>query len=308
MSILKTLGVAAALLLGTARAQARPLEVVTTLPNIASIVEAVGGDDVHVQSIARGDQDPHFVDPKPSFLVKLSRADLLFVSGLDLEVGWLPPLLNNAGNPKILPGSPGYVDVSSGIEVLNVPKELVTRAEGDVHPLGNPHYWLDPENGVRIADTVAETLKKARPDAAALIDRNRAFFVQTLRDDIARWKARMKPFAGTKIVTYHDSWPYFARRFGLVVAGHVEPKPGVPPSPRYLSELVRKMPAEHVRLIIMEPYYSDSGPRLLSRQTGVPVLALPPSVGGDKGINTYEDLFEQLTRRLVEALSSGGPR
>src|SRR6266702_2275347 len=209
------------------------LQVMTATTDLASLAEEVGGDKVSVESVARGYQDPHFVEAKPSFLLKLRKADLLIVVGLALEIGWLPALITQSTNPKIQVGAPGYFDASRYAKILEIPTGQVTRAEGDVHPLGNPHYWLDPENGLRIAKGISDKFSEMRPGDSAYFAQRYASFEQRLKQADQQWLAQMKSYAGRKIVTYHRSWPNFAEHFGLNVVGYVEPRPGIPPSPQH---------------------------------------------------------------------------
>jgi len=218
---------------------ASKIQIMTATTDLAALAQEVGGDKVEVESVARGYQDPHFVDAKPSFLLKLKRADLLIVVGLELEIGWLPPLITQSTNPKIQVGAPGYFDASRFAKILEIPTGQVTRAEGDVHPLGNPHYWLDPENGLRIAKGVADKLSEMRPSDAAYFGQRYSDFEQRLKQADQRWLAEMKPYEGRKIVTYHRSWPNFAEHFHLNVVGYVEPRPGIPPSPQHTVELIQ---------------------------------------------------------------------
>src|SRR5947208_859988 len=218
--------------LGSA-AEAAKLRVVSTLQDFASLAATIGGDRVDTLALAKGYQDPHFVDAKPSFVLQLSRADLLIVAGLELEIGYLPPLLDQSRNDKIRPGSPGYLDASVGCDILQRPTQQVTRAMGDVHPYGNPHYWTDPENGRVIARAIAAKLSQLDAAGAATYQKNLAAFEAKLSAKEKEWKAKMAPFAGTRIVTFHDSWPNFAKAFNLNIVGHVEPKPGIPPTPSH---------------------------------------------------------------------------
>ena len=284
---------------------AAPLRVVTTTEDLAAIVREVGGPLVEVESQTRGTQDPHFLEARPSLILKASRADLFIEIGLGLEVGWVPAVLVAARNPAIQPGASGYLDVSRDIKPLEIPSAPVDRSQGDVHPLGNPHYWLDPENGKVISREIARSLMSLLPDRSQVIEQNQKEFARRLDEAMARWKDRMKPYEAAKVVTYHNSWTYFARRFGLDVVGYVEPKPGVAPSPAHLNQLIALMKQEKAKLIIMEPYFGRSTPDLLSRETGAKVLVLPPSVGGVEGIKTYFDLFDYLADQLTTALSKG---
>src|SRR5437588_8455793 len=207
------------------RAEAKKLNVVTSTTDMAALTREVGGDKVNVEALARGYQDPHFVEAKPSFLLKLRHADLLIVVGLELEIGWLPPLITQSSNPRIQVGAPGYLDASRFAKILEIPTGQVTRAEGDVHPLGNPHYWLDPDNALRIAKGIQNKLSEMRPNDAAYFAQRYDSFEQRLKQADEKWLAEMQPYTGRKIVTYHRSWPNFAEHFHLDVVRYVEPRP-----------------------------------------------------------------------------------
>lgn len=283
---------------------ASKIQIMTATTDLASLAQEVGGDKVEVESIARGYQDPHFVDAKPSFLLKLKHADLLIVVGLELEIGWLPPLINQSTNPKIQVSAPGYLDASRFARILEIPTGQVTRAEGDVHPLGNPHYWLDPENGVRIAKGIADKLSEMRPGDAAYFAQRFTDFEQRLKQADQRWLAEMKPYEGRKIVTYHRSWPNFAEHFHLNVVGYVEPRPGIPPSPQHTVELIQQMKRDNIKVIVVEPYFDLKTPNAVARETGGKVLVLPPSVGGEKEITDYFKLFDYDISKLKEAFDA----
>ncbi len=280
------------------------LQIMTATMDLASLAQEVGGDKVDVESIARGYQDPHFVEAKPSFLLKLRRADLLIVVGLELEIGWLPPLITQSTNPKIQVGAPGYLDASRFAKILEIPTGQVTRAEGDVHPLGNPHYWLDPENGLRIAKGIQNKLSEMRPNDAAYFAQRYAAFEERLKQAEQNWQAQMKPYAGRKIVTYHRSWPNFAEHFGLDVIGYVEPRPGIPPSPQHTVELIAQMKRDGVKIIVVEPYFDLKTPNSVARQTGGQVVVLTPSVGGEKEITDYFKLFDYDIAKLKQAFDT----
>jgi ABC-type Zn uptake system ZnuABC Zn-binding protein ZnuA len=286
-------------------AWAAPLRVVTTTEDLAAIAREIGGPWVKVESLTRGSQDPHFLEARPSFILKTSQADLFIQVGLDMEVGWAPALLVGARNPRIQSGALGFLDASRHIQALEIPLGAVDRSHGDIHLLGDPHYWLDPENGIIISKNMAQSLIALLPKQSQEIDQNQKEFTRKLNEAMAQWKTRMKPYEGVKVMTYHKSWAYFARHFGLDVVGYVEPKPGVPPSPTHIQQLITLIKKEKVRLIIMEPHFSRSTPDLLSRETGAKVVVLPQSVGGAQGVQTYFDLFDHLTGRLTKALSEG---
>ncbi|HJV91329.1 MAG TPA: metal ABC transporter substrate-binding protein [Holophagaceae bacterium] len=276
------------------------LNVVASTTDLAALATEVGGDKVNVNAIARGYQDPHFVEAKPSFLLNLRRADLLVVVGLELEVGWLPPLINQCGNPKVQPGGPGYFDASQFSEILEIPSGQVSRAMGDVHPLGNPHYWLDPKNGVRIAGGLAQRFSQLRPADAAYFQGRLADFQKRMAEAERRWDDRMKPYRGRKIITYHRSWPNFTKRFGLQVVDYIEPKPGIPPSPAHVVELIALMRRDNIKLILVEPYFDLKTPQSVARETGGQVAVLMPSVGGNAATGDYIKLFDYDVDLLVK--------
>jgi zinc/manganese transport system substrate-binding protein len=292
--------VSATILPLAARADSK-LQVMTATTDLASIAQEIGGDKITVESIARGYQDPHYVDPKPSFLLKLSKAQLLIVVGLELEIGWLPPLITQSSNSRIQVGGPGYFDASRFAKILELPTGQVTRAEGDVHPLGNPHYWLDPDNGLRIAKGIQIKLAEMRPGDAAYFAQRYDAFEQHLKQSEQQWQAQMKPYAGRKVVTYHRSWPNFAEHFGLNVVGYVEPRPGIPPSPQHTVELIGQMKRDGVKVIMVEPYFDLKTPNSIARDTGAKVVVLMPSVGGEKEITDYFNLFDYDIAKLKQA-------
>jgi len=283
-----------------ARAAAK-LKVVTSTTDLAEFAAQVGGDRVEVESIARGYQDPHFVEAKPSFLLKLRRADLLIAVGLQLEIGWLPPLITQCGNPAIQIGAKGYVDASQFAEILEIPTGVVTRAMGDVHAFGNPHYWLDPENGRRVARGIAQKLAEMRPADSAYFQECFQAFSQRLDESQKAWDAEMKPFQARNVVTYHRSWPNFLKRFGLVSAGEIEPRPGIPPSPGHTVRVIQMMRQQNIKVILVEPYFDLKTPNAIARETGAQVVVLLPSVGGEKEVTDYFKLFDYDIALLTRA-------
>ena len=288
-------------------AAGKPLQVVTTTEDLAAIARDVGGDRVTATAICRGYQDPHFVDAKPSYMVQLKKADLFVEVGRDLEVGWAPALLNGARNPRILPGTPGFVDASSQVQVIEIPSS-VSRAQGDVHPFGNPHYWLDPMNGVGIARAIRDGLTRVSPADAALFGQRCADFEKRVTEAALRFKAQAQAIGltGAKVVTYHRSWSYFARAFGFEVVNFVEPRPGIPPSPNHVADLVTQMKQGRIKFLIMEDFFDPRLPQKISRDTGVPLVVLPTSVGADEKIKSTFDLFDQLLARIGQGLKGGG--
>jgi zinc/manganese transport system substrate-binding protein len=280
------------------------VKVVTSLQDFASITDAIGGKRVETFALARGYQDPHFVEPKPSFILKLSKADLLIVAGLELEVGYLPPLIDQSRNEKIHPGAVGYLDASNGCDILERPTGTVTRAMGDVHPFGNPHYWLDPDNGRVIARAIAAKLTELDPAGAAEYKANLAAFEAKVSEGEKRWDAALGPFAGTQLVTYHNSWPNFLKRFKLVAAGYIEPKPGIPPSPSHTVELINMMIEKKIPVILMEPYFDQKTPKAVAEKTGATLLTFIPSVGGVPEVKDYVGLFDYDVKLLADALAA----
>jgi zinc/manganese transport system substrate-binding protein len=290
-----------------AQAQGK-LNVVATTEDLAAIAREVGGDHIAVDAIARGYQDPHFVEAKPSFILKLQKADLLIVVGRELEIGWLPPLVAQSRNSRIQPGADGYLDASLTAQILEIPTGQVTRAMGDVHPQGNPHYWLDPENGKRVAKAVADKLGQFRPSDRGYFDQRYADFASRLDAAEKRWLAMMAPYKGIKVVTYHRSFPNFAERFGLNIVGYVEPKPGIPPTPQHTLDLMNEMKRDNVKIVLVEPYFDLKTPNAIGRDTGAQVLVMPPSVGGVKEITDYFKLFDYDVNLLVEAIKKAGAK
>lgn len=292
----------AALTAGTAAAASK-LNVVATTEDLAALAREIGGDRINVDSIAKGYQDPHFVEPKPSFVLKLQKADLLVVVGLQLEIGWLPPLITQSRNSKIQQDASGYLDASAFSHVLEIPAGQVTRAMGDVHPLGNPHYWLDPENGRRIAKALQDKLSLMQPADAAYFAGRYADFDKRLTAAEKVWDAKMAPYRGRKVITYHRSWPSFCDRFGLVVVDYVEPKPGIPPSPSHTLDLIGIIKREGVQLILVEPYFDLGTPNSIAEKTGAKVVELMPSVGGVKEVTNYFQLFDYDINALVNTFA-----
>ena len=301
--------VVAALLFTPAPARAQgKLTVMTTTEDLASIAREITGDHATVESISRGYQDPHYVEAKPSFILKLQKADVLVLVGRELEIGWLPPLIQQSRNSKIQVGAAGYLDASLQATILEVPTGQVTRAMGDVHPLGNPHYWMDPENGKRIGKEIADKLAELRPGDKAFFQQKLADFTSRLDAAEKRWLAQLAPYKGTKVVTYHRSFPNFAERFNLDIIGYVEPKPGIPPSPQHTLDLINEMKRQNVKIMLIEPYFDLKTPNAIGRDTGAQVLVMPPSVGGVKEITDYFKLFDYDITLLVDAIKKSGAK
>jgi ABC-type Zn uptake system ZnuABC Zn-binding protein ZnuA len=276
--------------------------VVTTTTDLQALVQVVGGERVAVTSIGKGHEDPHFIEPKPSFLMNLSRARLLFCIGLDLEI-WLKPLLEGARNLAITPGNRGYVDCSQAIEIREVPQVRVDPSMGDVHPLGNPHYWLAPENTIHVARLIARKLTETDPEGAAVFQKNLHTFETDMMARIPAWKERFAGLKNRTVVGFHSSWVYCAEAFGLEIIGFVEPRPGVPPTGREIAGLVSLMKSRSCRTILREKYHSDRFANLAAEKAGGSVLVLPTSIGAEAGIKSFPDLFDTLTQRISAALA-----
>ncbi|HYN14185.1 MAG TPA: metal ABC transporter substrate-binding protein [Terriglobales bacterium] len=295
--------VAAALAFPPASA-AKKLNVVTSTTDMAALAQEVGGDKITVEAIAKGYQDPHFVEAKPSFLLKLKNADLLISVGLQLEIGWLPPLVTQCGNPRIQVGAPGYLDASQFAEILDLPTGQVTRAMGDVHPLGNPHYWLDPNNGRRVARGIAQKLGEMDPADSQYFQERFQDFDRRLTAAEKNWDAQIAPYKGRKVVTYHTSWSNFAKHFGLQVVGYIEPRPGIPPTPAHTIEIIQLMRRDNVKVVVVEPYFDLKTPNSIGSATGAKVIVLLPSVGGEKEVTDYFRLFDYDINLLLQTFKA----
>jgi zinc/manganese transport system substrate-binding protein len=301
--------VAGVLVLASTPAAAQgKLNVIATTEDLASIAREIGGDRITVDSLARGYQDPHFVEAKPSFILKLQKADVLVCVGRELEIGWLPPLIQQSRNAKIQAGAAGYLDASLAAAILEIPNGNVTRAMGDVHPMGNPHYWMDPENGKRIAKELADKFSELRSSDSGYFQQQLTSFTTRLDAAEKRWLAEMAPYKGTKMVTYHRSFPNFAERFGLEIVGYVEPRPGIPPTPQHTLDLINEMKRQNVKLVLVEPYFDMKTPMSIGRETGAQVLVMPPSVGGVKEASDYFKLFDYDINLLIDAIKKSGAK
>ncbi|MBI3550047.1 MAG: zinc ABC transporter substrate-binding protein [Elusimicrobia bacterium] len=280
------------------------VRIVTTTEDLAALAREVGGDLVEAQSIAKGYEDPHFVQAKPSYLLKLKRADLFVQVGLELEVAWAGALLTSARNTAILPGNQGFLDASSGCEILEKPIS-VDRSMGDVHPLGNPHYWLDPANGATIAGNIAHRLAEIDSAHASDYEASLLKFKSKLVEKGKEWDALAVPLKGLKVVTYHNSWPNFAKRFGLRVIGFVEPRPGIPASPAHVQALETQIKRDKIPLVLIEPYFDEKLPQKIAADTGARLAILPPSVGSEPSIKSYFDLFDHDLKLILSAIGKG---
>ena len=284
-------------------AEAQPYRVITTTPELADITKQIGKELVDVESLTKGVEFMHAVPVKPSFVPKLNRANILVEMGLDLEISWLPALLEVANNSKIMAGQPGNIDCSNGVGVLEVPR-TVDRSEGDVHPKGNPHYNLDPLSGKIIARNIADGLSRNYPQHKAAFEKNLNAYIGELDKAIARWQSMAAPLKGVKIVTYHVEWSYFANRFGLQQIGMIELKPGIEPTPNHLVSLAQKMQQEKAQLIIYGAQ-SDRFPRQLASQTSASVVRLQSIAGGSPETDTYIKFIDYNLRSLLAAVKKG---
>lgn len=299
-AILLALAAALAGLPAAARATGK-LRVVATTTDVGAVMQAVGGDRVQVTTIARGYQDPHYVEAKPSFLVALRKADVLAYVGLHLEVGWLPLLIDGAHNQAIVAGAPGNLPLSLGLEILEVPTGPLSRASGDVHPEGNPHYWLDPRNIIKMAATAERGMSRLDPAGAPAYARNRDAFVDKLQGQIPVWEKRMAPWRGKTLVCYHKEYEYLARWLDLDILDYVESKPGIPPSPRHLQELEATMKQRQVLVLVASVFVRPGELEELGQRTGAELVILPPSVGADNGVDDIFALFDRITADLDAA-------
>jgi zinc/manganese transport system substrate-binding protein len=312
------------------------LRIVTTTTDLAAIARAVGGDKVEVTAIATGREDPHFINAKPSYMMAARKADLWIRVGMELEIGYEELILDGSRNPKIRIGTQGHLDASEGVLRLEVPTQKIDRSMGDIHPLGNPHYWLDPLNMRIVAKSIGSRLAQLQPEHAAYFDEQVTSFQRQLDErmfgselvakvgggklwaallkdrldevlnkpevpPLGGWLATMRPYAGKKIVTYHRSWSYFAHRFGLTVADELEPKPGIPPSPGHLADVVKRIKTEGIRLLLVEPFYSRKAPDLVASQTGVVVVECANSVGGQPEATDYLAMMDNIVNRVSAA-------
>ena len=284
--------------MGTRASSAEPLRVVTTIETFAYLARAVGGANVRVESLARGYQDPHFVEAKPSLLIPLSRAGLLVYAGLDLEIGWLPPLVVGSRNPHIQLGAPGNLDASTAIDVLDVPSTKVDRGQGDIHARGNPHYWLPPVNALKVAKEIAVRLKRLDPAHGAAYEANLQAFGAALKARAVDWARKASTLRGLKVVTYHKSWTYVSAWLGLREVGYVEIKPGIPPNPKHLAGLILQMKAESVRAILIESFYNRGIAGQVADAAGAKLLVLPSDVGATPKIRSYFDMVDAVLDAL----------
>ena len=285
-----------------APAWAKQLNVIATIPDLAAIVREVGGDRVKVESLASPVQDAHFVDAKPSLILKLMNADLFIETGMEFEVGWAPLLVQNSGNPGIQLNAKGHLDASRAITPLEVPQNP-TRALGDVHPAGNPHYLIDPENGKLVARLIVEKLDELSPQDADYFQQNLSGFESRVNENLKRWESEMAPYKGTKVVSYHKDVIYFTARFGLVVVGEIEPKAGIPPTAKHTAEIINRMQADKVKIILTQPWYESRTSESISKATGAKVVTMAMYPGSIKEAKSYIDNIDYNVQSVLKALS-----
>ncbi len=284
------------LLLGLAAGGEAKIKVVTSLSDLAEFTKAVGGDKVEVDYLVRGSQNPHYIEIKPSYMLKLKSASLFVTVGMQLEI-WAPQIIDGSRNPNLI-----VVDCSKNVKKLEVPTAKIDASMGDVHPFGNPHYWLDPENVKAILEEILANLVKVSPTDADYFKSNMNAYLKKLDAKMADWTSLMKPVKGTKLVTYHTSFSYFVERFGLSVVGYVEPKPGIPPTPSHSTELIRLMRSSGVKIVGLEQYYEDNTPAQIANSTGAKLIRLSTSVGGLAGTDDYIQLIEYNIRAILSAV------
>lgn len=298
---MKTILLILSLLLCCVRGSEAKINVVATLPDLGSLAREIGAEQVNVTVMAKPTEDPHFVDARPSFVVQLRTADVLIEGGAELEIGWLPPLLQNARNPKIEVGKPGRVVASQGIRLMNVPASA-TRAAGDVHALGNPHFMTDPIIAKAVAQHIAQAFSEVDAPNAALYQANDKKFEAAINTKLQEWGTAMLPFKGQHVVAYHDSWPYFAHRYGINIDVFLEPKPGIPPSPSHLAEVIGQIKSQHIKAVIVEPFHDRKIAERVASATGAKVVDFAQYPGALPGTESYVKLMDVLIARLSAAM------
>ncbi len=283
------------------------IRVVATIPDLKALAEAVGGDLVEVETLARGTQNAHELEVRPSLMLKVRKAEVLIENGLELDT-WADVVVQGANNPKVVRGAPGVIDASRGIPVLEVPTKRVDRSMGDVHPLGNPHYSLDPGMAPIVTQNILDGLARVAPEHRPTFERNRQQFLVRLEEAMAGWMKALEPFRGAKVVTYHAVLTYFLTRFGLIQVGTVEDRPGIPPGPEHLTRLIRRMKNEQVKMVIVQPWSDQKLAARVAEEAGAKVLVLASMVGGIKGADTYFSAIDYNVKTLAQALREGGPQ
>ena len=282
------------------------LKVATSLSDLASVAQFVGGKHVTAQSLCPGFADPHFVPAKPSLMKSIQHADVFVSTGLELDAGWLPLVLPGSRNPKIQPGAKGFVDASQGVDVLEKPSGTVSRAEGDIHPLGNPHYYADPKNLEVVANHLAQVFSELDAANAADYAANAKAFQEKMEASLAKWEKEMAPYNGAFVVPYHPNFVYFANRFGLKLFRTVEPKPGIPPSPHYVNELAESMKSAGVKVVVYQPYYNADACNEVAKRAGGTAVEIATEAGGLPGTDDVFSKFDALVASVAGALAKSG--
>ena len=300
-ALLATIAAALALAAAVTPTGAAGLRIVATLPDLWVLTRAVVGESATVELATRMGQNPHDMEIRPSQTLLMRRAEVLVRNGLE-EDAWIDPVVEGAGNPKLLRGSPNVIEAARGVAILKIPTGLVDRSMGDVHPSGNPHYTLDPGNIPLVTANIATGLARIAPDLGPKLEANRQVFLERVTTADRRWKATLAPLRGAKLVSYHDSWPYFYQAFGFVEGGVIEDRPGVPPAPQHLVSLIRKMKDENIRVILLETWYPADTAKLVARETGARVLVVPQSPGAVKGTEDYIAHIDALVNAVANAL------
>lgn len=285
--------------LAVACAATAKLNVVATTTDLGSIAKSIGGDAVDVTTLAKATEDPHFVDARPSLIVRLNHADVLIEGGAELELGWLPALLDGARNTKLEAGKPAHVMAAEGIQLLEVPTSL-DRSKGDIHAAGNPHFMTDPQSGKVVAEHIAHVFSELDPKSQSTYQRNLEKFNSALESKMADWTKSLAPFKGKEVVCYHNSWPYFAKRFDIKMDVFLEPKPGIPPTPSHLAEVIGKMKADNINTIIVEPYLSRKTAEAVARHTSATVVDVESMPSENE---SYIDWMDKLVKSIASALS-----
>jgi zinc/manganese transport system substrate-binding protein len=272
--------------------------VVAAYPYIGDLVDKIGGKNVRVFTLARGDYNPHVIIPRPSFIAKVRMADLLVISGAQLEIGWLPPLLRQANNPSVHPGEQGFLDLSRFVTLIDVPA-AVSREHGDVHPEGNPHFYLDPENIPILAKGIRDKLCQLDPEGAWYYQANYEEFARLWQERLGEWAEKMRVLKNARVIEYHKNYDYFLRRYNLVLAGTVEPLPGIPPTSKHVEHLEARLRAEPARFILQDVYNPDDASRYLAEKLGMDLILLPHDVGSTREAHDIYALFDELVGRLT---------
>jgi zinc/manganese transport system substrate-binding protein len=301
MNLFSTAALALIATAAFSRSASAQIRVVATTPDLASVAKEIGGDKVSVVALAKPTEDPHYVDAKPSHIVTLNRADALIEGGAELELGWLPPLLENSRNSKISAGAPGHIVASEGVKMLEVPTSF-DRSKGDVHSLGNPHFMIDPVNVKLVARNIAGHLAQIDPKNAATYNGNLTRFNSRLDAKYAAWQKELAPYRGARIVTYHKDFVYLADRFGLTIVGELEPKPGIAPSPAHLAQVIGKMKSANAKVILVQPFQNRKTAETVARQTGATVLDVPEQPGAARNTTTYFDMMDHLVHTIAGGL------